>query len=157
MIALCAMVGLPLAILAYVLPGLALVRHQEWTRAEPVELAAIACAGSVAWWAVGLWFISFAGLGLSVFAVGSLAVVTLVVAIGRRSDIVAALITWRAAPTPALYELDFVIVVVGLRAIFAWVRLACSVGDISAHAYMAELIVMRDGLPDVSDHPKDSR
>jgi len=34
-----------------------------------------------------------------------------------------------------------------MRAIFAFTRLACSVGDMSAHAYMTELIVMRDGLP----------
>ena len=57
MIALPPVIGLPLAGLAYVLPGLALVRREEWTRAEPVELAAVACVGSAAWWAVGLWFL----------------------------------------------------------------------------------------------------
>jgi hypothetical protein len=148
MIALPPAIGLPLAILAYVLPGLALVRREEWTRAEPVELAAIACVGSAAWWAVGLWFLGSLGLPLSAFALGSLAAAALALALPRQGAIAAAVAAWRASPAPALYGLGFVIAVAGTRAIFAFTRLACSVGDMSAHAYMAELIVMRDGLPE---------
>jgi hypothetical protein len=133
---------------AYVLPGLALVRREEWTRADPVELAAVACAGSAAWWACGLWFIGPLGIPLAVFALVSLAAAALILAFPRRGSIAAAVAAWRATPAPALLGLGFVIVIVGTRAIFAFTRLACSVGDMSAHAYMTELLVMRDGLPD---------
>ena len=142
------MIGLFLACLAYVLPGLALVRREEWRRAEPVELAAVACVGSAAWWAVGLWFIGLLGIPLSAFALGSLAAAALVLALPRKAAIAAAVAAWRASPAPALYGLGFVIAVAGTRAIFTFTRLACSVGDMSAHAYMTELIVMRDGLPE---------
>lgn len=140
-------IGILLVVLAYFLPGLALVRREEWTRAEPVELAAVACVGSAAWWAIGLWFVGWLRFPLSAFAVGSLAVAALVLAFPRRAAIVAAFAGWRACPAPALWGLTFVIAVLGTRAIFAFTRLACSVGDMSAHAYMAELIVMRDDLP----------
>ena len=148
MIALPPEIGLPLAGLAYILPGLAIVRREEWTRAEPVELAAIACVGSVAWWAVGLWFIGLLGILLSAFALGSLTAAALVLMLPRQAAIAAAIAAWRASPAPALYGLGFVFAVASTRAIFAFTRLACSVGDMSAHAYMAELIVMRDGLPE---------
>jgi hypothetical protein len=141
-------IGLPLAGLAYILPGLALVRREEWIRAEPEELAAVACVGSVAWWAVGIWFLGLLGISLSTFALGSLAIAALVLAFLRRAAIAAAVTAWRAFPTPALYGLGFAIAVAGTRAIFAFTRLGCSVGDMSAHAYMTELIVMRDGLPE---------
>jgi hypothetical protein len=141
-------IGLLLPGLAYVLPGLALVRREEWTRADPVELAAVACAGSAAWWACGLWFIGPLGIPLAVFVLVSLAAAALVLAFPRRGSIAAAVAAWRAAPAPALLSFGFIIVVTGMRAIFAFTRLACSVGDMSAHAYIAELLVMRDGLPE---------
>ena len=138
----------PLAGLAYVLPGLALVRRDEWVRAEPVELAAIACVGSASWWAVGVWFIGSAGISLTAFALGSLAVAALVLAVFRRNVIASAIAAWRASTAAALGDLGFIVAVAAARAIFALTRLACSVGDMSAHAYMAELLVMRNGLPD---------
>jgi hypothetical protein len=141
-------IGLPLAALAFVLPGLVLIRREEWTRADPVELAAVSCAGSVAWWAAGIWFLGWLHIPLSVFAIGSLAVAALILALARRSAITVALTAWRASPAPALWSLVFVVATVGLRAIFAFTRLACSAGDMSAHAYMAELVVMRNGLPE---------
>ena len=147
MIALPPVIGLPLAGLAHVLPGLALARREEWARAEPIELAAIACVGSVAWWAVGIWFIGFLGIPLSVFALVSLAAAALVLVFYRRTDIAAAVVTWRAAPAAALFAFGFIVAIVATRALFAFTRLGCSVGDMSAHAYTAELIVMRDGLP----------
>ena len=141
-------IGLPLAGLAYVLPGLAFVRREEWARAEPVELAAVACAGSASWWAVGVWFFGAAGISLTAFALGSLAAAALVLAVFRRGAIAAAVAAWRASAAAALGELGFIAAVAGTRAIFAFTRLACSVGDMSAHAYTAELLVMRNGLPD---------
>ncbi|HEY8176509.1 MAG TPA: hypothetical protein VIF32_12495 [Gemmatimonadaceae bacterium] len=147
MIALPPVIGLPLAGLAYVVPGLALVRREEWKRAEPIELAAIACAGSIAWWAVGLWFIGFLRIPMSIFALVSLATAALALALYRRPEIVAALSTWRIARRDALFDFAFIAAVVATRALFAFTRLGCSVGDMSAHAYMAELIVMHDGLP----------
>ncbi|HET9793080.1 MAG TPA: hypothetical protein VFS34_01365 [Thermoanaerobaculia bacterium] len=140
-------IGFPLAGLACVLPGLALVRREEWARAEPVEIAAIGCAGSASWWAVGIWFLGTLGISLTAFAVGSLAAATLVLAVFRRDAIAAAIEAWRASTAAALGDLAFIAAVAGSRAIFALTRLACSVGDMSAHAYMAELVVMRNGLP----------
>ena len=140
-------IGVPLAVLAYVLPGLALVRREEWTRAEPVELAAVACAGSVAWWAVGLWFVGFVRLPLLTFALVSLVAAGLVLTLPRRQAVAVAFAAWRQYPAPALWGFAFVIAVIGTRAIYAFTRLACSVGDMSAHAYIAELIIMRNGLP----------
>jgi len=142
------LVGLPLAGLVYFLPGLALVRREEWARAEPVELAAIACVGSAAWWAVGVWFIGAVGISLTAFALGSLAVAALVLAVFRRPAIAFAILAWRESTVAALGDLGFIAAVAGTRAIFAFTRLACSVGDMSAHAYMAELLVMRTRLPD---------
>ena len=141
-------IRVPLALLAYVLPGLTLVRREEWARAEPVELAAIAGVGSACWWAVGVWFIGTAGISLTAFALGSLAAAALVLAVFRRSAIASAIAVWRASAAAALGEMGFIAAVAGTRAIFAFTRLACSVGDMSAHAYMAELLVMRNGLPD---------
>jgi hypothetical protein len=140
-------IGAPLAMLAYVLPGLLLIRREEWARAEPIELAAIACAGSVAWWAVGIWFIGFFRLPLSLFALGSFAGAGLFLLLARRSALAVAFRTWRASPSPALWGFAFVVAVVGTRAVFAFARIAFSVGDMSAHAYMTELIVMHNGLP----------
>lgn len=125
MIALPPAIGLPLAGLAYVLPGLALVRREEWTRAEPVELAAVACVGSTAWWAVGVWCLGFLGIPLSAFALGSLAAAAL--ALLRQGALAAAVAAWRASPAPALCGLGFIMAIVGTRAIFAFTRLACSV------------------------------
>jgi hypothetical protein len=141
-------IGLPLACLAYVLPGLAFVRREEWARAEPIELAAIACAGSAAWWAVGVWFIGFARISLTAFALGSLAAAALVLAVVHRDAIASAVAAWRASTAAALGEMGFIAAVTGTRAMFAFTRLACSVGDMSSHACMAELLVMRNGLPD---------
>src|SRR5262249_6447953 len=120
-------IGALLALLAYILPGLTLVRREEWTRAEPVELAAIACAGSVAWWSVGLWFLGWLRLPLSIFAVGSLVAALLVLVLLRQQAVAAAFAAWRASPTPALWSLVFLGAVFGTRAIFAFTRLACSV------------------------------
>ena len=89
-------IGLPLAGLVYVLPGLALVRREEWTRAEPVELAAVACAGSAAWWAVGFWFLGLLGIPLSDFALGSLDAAALVLVLLRRTAIAAAVAAFAA-------------------------------------------------------------
>jgi hypothetical protein len=147
MIMLPAAIGAPLAVFAYVLPGLALIRREEWNRAGPVELAAIACAGSVAWWAVGIWFIGWLRVSLSDFAFGSLALSVVLLILARRGAIAAAFHTWRAFPAPALWGLGFVIAIVATRGILAFTRLAFSVGDMSAHAYQTELIVMHDGLP----------
>ena len=147
MISLPPVIGLPLAALAYVLPGLAVVRREEWKRAEPVELAAIACVGSIAWWAVGIWFIGFLRLPLSAFAVLSLAVAVGVLVRFRGPDIAAAIGVWRRERAFALFSVAFIVAIAATRALFAFTRLGCSVGDMSAHAYMSELIVMRDGLP----------
>jgi hypothetical protein len=141
-------IGLPLACLAYVLPGLAFVRRDEWARAEPIELAAIACAGSAAWWAVGIWFLGPVGISLTAFALGSLAAATFVLVVFRRDAVASTIAAWRASTAAMLGELGFIAAVAGTRAMFAFTRLACSVGDMSAHAYMAELLVMRNGLPD---------
>ena len=141
-------IGLPLAGVAYVLPGLALARRDEWARAEPIELAAVAGAGSAAWWAVGVWFIGAAGIPLAAFALASLAAAALVLAVFRRDPIASAVTAWRSSTAAALGELGFIGGVAGTRAMFAVTRLACSVGDMSAHAYMAELLVMRNGLPE---------
>jgi hypothetical protein len=141
-------IGIPLACLAYVLPGLALIRREEWKRAETVELAAIACVGSAAWWAVGVWFFGAAGISLTAFALASLAAAALVLAVFRREAIASAIAAWRASAAAGLGDLGFIAAVAGTRAIFTFTRLACSVGDMTAHAYMAELLVMRNGLPD---------
>jgi hypothetical protein len=140
-------IGALLALLTYVLPGLALVRREEWARAEPVELAAVASAGSVAWWAVGIWFIGFLRMPLSLFALGSLAGAGLFLLLARRTVLAGAFGAWRTSPGPALWALAFVVAVVGTRAVLALTRIAFSVGDMSAHAYMTELIVMHNGLP----------
>jgi hypothetical protein len=113
-----------------------------------VELAAIACAGSASWWAVGVWFIGIAGISLAVFALGSLAAAAFVLAVFRRDALASAVAAARASIAATLGELGFLVAVAGTRAMFAFTRLACSVGDMSAHAYMAELLVMRNGLPD---------
>jgi len=141
-------IGLPFAGLAYVLPGLALVGKDEWARAEPVELAAIACAGSASWWAVGVWFLGAAGISLAAFALGSMAAAALVLAVFRRQALASCLAAFRASSAAVLGDAGFIAAVAGSRALFAFTRLACSVGDMSAHAYMAELLVMRNGLPD---------
>jgi hypothetical protein len=140
-------IGLPLAALAFVLPGVVLVRREEWSRAEPIELAAMACAGSVAWWAAGIWFLGWLHISLSLFAIGSLAAAALILALGRRSAIAGAFRAWQASPGAALWSFVFIVAIAALRAIFAFTRLSVSVGDMSAHAYMTELIVMRNGLP----------
>ncbi|MEX2179199.1 MAG: hypothetical protein WD801_10845 [Gemmatimonadaceae bacterium] len=130
------------------LPGLTLVSAQEWRRGEPIELAALACAGSAAWWSVGLWwFVGLAGIPLLAFAIASLAAAVAVL-VYRRGVMAPAAATWRLAPGPALLAAGFIAAVVATRVIFAYTRLGGSTGDMTAHAYVAELIVMRNGLPD---------
>jgi hypothetical protein len=145
-----ALLGAPLTALLFVVPGLVLVRRSEWQRAEPFEIGAVACAGSIAWWAVGIWLVDLTRLPLTAFAALSLLSALAILAGWRRSQIAAAWRVWRTERWAAATLLLVAVVIIS-RVALGWTRLGFSVGDMTAHAYMAELIVLRDGLPATYD------
>jgi hypothetical protein len=128
------------------LPGAALVRREEWERGEPIEIAAIAFAGSAAFWAVAFWGLKFAPLGLrpAALAVVAAALAALVL---RRQALLPALNAWRREPGAAITGALFVLAVLILRLTFAARHAGFSGGDMTAHAALSEMIVLSDGFP----------
>ena len=132
------------------LPGLALVRREEWQRGEPIELAAVAAASSLAFWAVAFWAlkmmpVSFRALAAAVFLAALAALVL------RRGALRLAAAAWRQSPAAAWCGALFVVGVLALRFGFAAARLGFSGGDMTAHAALAEMIVLRDGFPNTQE------
>jgi len=128
------------------LPGAALLRRQEWERADPVELAAACVALSAASWAVAFWALKLAPVSFRLFGLGILAASAAALAVRRRT-LALSLAAWRRAPGPALLSALFVAGMLVSRFAFAWRHLGFSGGDMTAHAALTELIVTRDGFP----------
>jgi hypothetical protein len=129
-----------------VLPGAALVRRQEWERADPIGLAAACAALSAASWAVAFWAVKLAPVSFRLFGLGILTASGAALVVRRRT-LALSLAAWRRAPRPALLSLLFVAGILALRFAFAWRHLGFSGGDMTAHAALAELIVVTDGFP----------
>jgi hypothetical protein len=135
------------AVLAVLLPGAALVRRDEWERGEPIEIAALALGGSAALYAVTIWFLPYLHLPLRAFAILALLGGGAWLATRGRGGPAAAIRAWRSEPRLALVGAAFVLGMVAVREVFAFTRIGFSNGDMTAHAYMAELIALRDGMP----------
>jgi hypothetical protein len=134
-------------LIVLLLPGLAFVRRAEWGRGEPLELAGVAFASSAAYWAVSFWLLERVPLAWRVFAVLSVAGALCVLAFPRRASISLALSAWRKSPGQPLAQLGLLSGVVALRLAFALTHVAYSGGDMTAHAALAEEIVLKDGFP----------
>ena len=136
-----------ISLIVLLLPGLAFVRRAEWGRGEPLELAGVAFASSAAYWAVSFWLLERIALSWRVFAVLSVAGALCLLAFRRRASILLALSAWRKSPGPPLAQLGLLAGVVALRLAFALTHVAYSGGDMTAHAALAEEIVLKDGFP----------
>ena len=128
------------------LPGAALVRRQEWERGEPIELVAVAFAASAAFWATAFWGLKFAPV---TFRPAALVVLSAAIAalVWRRHVFPAAAAVWRREPRAAIGGLLFVLAVLTLRLAFAARHIGFSAGDMTAHATLAEMIVLSNGFP----------
>jgi hypothetical protein len=134
------------ALFLFLLPGLLLVRREEWTRGEPIELAGVAFAGSAALWSAGFWALRL--LPLSWKAAGLIAVLLAAAfVLFRRGAVRAAAAAWRRNPRFSLGQTAFLVAVCALRLSFAATHVGYSGGDMTAHAAMAEEIVLADGFP----------
>lgn len=128
------------------LPGAALVRKEEWERADPIEIGAACCALSAAFWSAGFWLLKLAPVSFRLFGLGVLGASVASLAIRRRTLALPAA-AWRRAPRAALLAALFVAGILASRLAFAAGHLGFSGGDMTAHAALAELIVLRDGFP----------
>jgi len=139
-------VGGVVALAVLVLPGAALARREEWERGEPIELAAVALASSLAFWSAAFWFLKFVPVSFRVVGAAVLlaAAVSLVL---RRGALRLCASVWRREPSAASAAALFVVAVLALRFAFAATRLGFSGGDMTAHAALSELIVLADGFP----------
>jgi hypothetical protein len=138
--------GVFVTLAVLILPGAALVRRQEWERADPVELIAVCAALSAASWAVAFWALKLVPVSFRLFGLGVVAASAAALA-PRWRTVALCLAAWRRAPRPALLAGLFVVGVLVSRFAFAWRHLGFSGGDMTAHAALAELIVMADGFP----------
>jgi hypothetical protein len=136
-----------LAVALFFFPGALFVRRQEWERAEPIEICGVAMACSAAFWAVSFWALRWLPIPLTTFAGVAVGISVCAFALrrGRRAPHAAGggRLFRRAFFGPLL----FVALVFLLRFIFPFTRLAYSGGDMTAHATMAEEIVLADGFP----------
>ncbi|HMF07738.1 MAG TPA: hypothetical protein VKJ00_01305, partial [Thermoanaerobaculia bacterium] len=138
------------ALLLFLLPGLLLVRREEWARGEPIELAGVAFAGSAAIWSVGFWalrFLPFSWKAAGLVAVPLVAAFVLV----RHGAVRAAAAAWRRNRWSSLGQAIFLGAVCALRLFFAVTHVGYSGGDMTAHAAMAEEIVLADGFPQTQE------
>jgi hypothetical protein len=131
---------------ALVLPGAALTRREEWERGEPIELAGVTFASSLAFWAVAFWVLKLAPVPFRAFGAAVL-LAALAVLVFRRGTLRLAAAAWRREPASAWAGAFFVAGVLALRFAFAAARLGFSGGDMTAHAALAEMIVLKDGFP----------
>jgi hypothetical protein len=129
------------------LPGLALVRRVEWEHAEPLELAGVAFASSAAYWAVSFWLLPWVPVSWRLFAGLSVAASLLVLALGRRTWLPFCTAEWRRRPGLTVVQAGLLASVVALRLAFGATHVAYSGGDMTAHAALAERVVMVDGFP----------
>jgi hypothetical protein len=136
-----------LAAAVFVFPGALFVRRREWERAEPIEIAAVAFACSAAFWAVSFWTLRSIPLSLEAFAALTVLASILTLVFFRKTSWRPALEAWRSKAPSAAWQLAFVVVVLLLRLSFLLTRVAYSGGDMTAHAAMAEEIVLADGFP----------
>lgn len=139
--------GTILAASIFVFPGALWVRRAEWKRAEPMEIAGVAFAGSAAFWAVAFWALAVVPLSLKVFAQAALASSFLACAVWRAGSVKTAWIVWRTTPRFAAWQFGAIALVLLLRLSFVATRVAYSGGDMTAHATLAEEIVLADGFP----------
>jgi hypothetical protein len=137
-------VAILISLIVLLLPGLAFVRRAEWGRGEPLELAGVAFASSAAYWAVSFWLLERVPLSWRVFGVLSVAGALCLLAFPHRASISLA---WRKSPGLPLAQLGLLSGVVALRLAFALTHVAYSGGDMTAHAALAEEIVLKDGFP----------
>ncbi|MGH9399329.1 MAG: DUF6541 family protein [Thermoanaerobaculia bacterium] len=142
--------GLAATLAALFLPGLALVRREEWERAEPIELAAVAAASSLAFWAVAFWIVRLVPMPFRAFAAAVL-LAALAALVLQRGALRLTAVTWLREPAAALWGALFVGGVLALRLAFAAPRLGFSGGDMTAHAALAEMIVLKDGFPETQE------
>jgi hypothetical protein len=140
-------VAILISLIVLLLPGLAFLRRAEWERGEPLELAGVAFASSAAYWAVSFWLLERVPLSWRFFAVLSVAGALCLLAFRRRGSILLALSAWRKSPGQPLAQLGLLAAVVALRLAFALTHVAYSGGDMTAHAALAEEIVLKDGFP----------
>ncbi|HTD51880.1 MAG TPA: hypothetical protein VK780_02540, partial [Thermoanaerobaculia bacterium] len=136
-----------LAAAVFVFPGALFVRRREWERAEPIELAAVAFACSAAFWAVSFWTLRSIPLSLEAFAALTVLASVLALVFFRKASWRPALEAWRSKASSPAWQLAFIVVVLLLRLSFLLTRVAYSGGDMTAHAAMAEEIVLADGFP----------
>jgi hypothetical protein len=135
------------AVLALLLPGALFLSRGELRRADPIELCGKALCVSAAFWAVAIWYQPYLRLSLStLFVLITLAAVA-ILAVCRRSDLAAALGSIRTTPHLLVWGTVFVLLVVASRFALATTRIAGSVGDMTAHTTMAELIFLANGMP----------
>jgi hypothetical protein len=140
-------VAILVALLLLLLPGLAFVRRAEWERGEPLELAGVAFASSAAWWAVSFWLLEWVPMSWRFFAALSAAGALCLLALRRRASIALLLSAWRKSPGLPLAQFGLLTLVLALRLAFAATHVAYSGGDMTAHAALAEEIVLKDGFP----------
>ena len=135
------------SVLALLLPGMLFIRREEWRRADPVEITAIALACAACYWAVGFWYLSWLSLPLSVFGAASSGAAGVALAARGYRHRAAVRATLAANRRWITLGALFVAAISGLRALLAFTRIAGSVGDMTAHADMTELIIMKNGFP----------
>jgi hypothetical protein len=136
-----------LAVAILVLPGALFVRREEWERAEPIEIAGVAFACSAAFWAVSFWALRWLPISLATFATATVGASLLALGLLRRQRVGAVVQAWRLKAPAAAWQAGFLAAALLLRLFFLWMRVAYSGGDMTAHAAMAETIVLADGFP----------
>jgi hypothetical protein len=140
-------VAILISLIVLLLPGLAFLRRAEWERGEPLDLAGVAFASSAAWWAVSFWLLERVPLSWRLFAALSAAGALCLLGLRRRASISLLLSAWRKRPGQTLGQVGLLAGVVALRLAFAGTHVAYSGGDMTAHAALAEEIVLKDGFP----------
>jgi uncharacterized protein DUF6541 len=140
-------VAILISLMVLLLPGLALVRRAEWESGEPLELAGVAFASSAAYWAVSFWLLERIPLSWRFFGILSVAGALLLLAFRRRASIHSSWSSWRRSPGQTLAQIGLLAGVLVLRLAFAGTHVAYSGGDMTAHAALAEKIVLKDGFP----------
>lgn len=128
------------------LPGLHLVRQREWEREDALELLTSGLIGGCAFWAIAIWWIPPGALDAVVLAVASLGAAGWALP-GRRARLRAAARRLGAARRLTVLLLGAALGTLALRALLVAVRPPPSVGDLTMHAYMAELIALHGGMP----------
>jgi hypothetical protein len=136
-----------LAVTVLFVPGALCVRRHEWERAEPVEICGIAMACSAAFWAVSFWSLQWLPISLTSFAAAVMGISVALFVWRWVRNARGAAADRRQFSGTLLRGLLFIGLVFFLRFMFPMMRVAYSGGDMTAHATMAEEIVLANTFP----------